>query len=490
MCVTVYTCILHSICIHSLYFSTGHNKPPAVGRTKSPSTEPSNRSITKSPVLLPKLSKKPSPRNVPRNTQVSPPAISDKPTKKLIQQSSLNAGPTVILVNDGDSQDDVYEAPDVESVRIRSATDPTVFDVIHNATYEAPVMIHPSKPQTNGHDDFTDDGSDPAYAYLSQTFETPKDNSTNCTSPDGVSKYEVPIKTVDTTVTDDGTYETPDIESIRMIQAELKSKADSDKVSSSGGGGPPPLPPAMLPPKLQQRAGKFKNKKLPAIPIVSTDLTKKGDKSQRHTTNSKEDHGYTKVKNQSSPPLKHSDGMIYEEVKPKNTTPVKKHPVEQQPSTHVITAPSAPPLPPPRKPHPSQQSSPNIIKVSSQPDISGNGGLELTEDDEGEDYMDMSGSMPPEENGNHDNTPLKPHSSLPVINQQEESEDVYEAMDISRPIPPPRRKHRHTEIRNRGGEQSSSTRNKLKASKSVDDVLASEDNHYVTMHRPTAPVIR
>ncbi len=251
-----------------------------------------------------------------------------------------------------------------------------------------------------------------------------------------------------------------------------------------------PPPPSMSPPKPKQSSiSKRKGMKLPPVPSASP---------------SGGNDGYTKVKGVVFNSRKVSkDGLIYEEI---NNPPAPDMDQDEYIDlSHLLPEipddPEAPPLPP-RKPHIPGGNDTKPIRPTTSPlsivktySPLGNGGLELTEDDE--EYVDMSAvvtqndhSQLKKPNNNRigknrafsdtrlvqqisQTTPdpsLRSDLSQPILLEYPESDGIYEQMDISRPIPPPRKRNRHIP-----------KPNKLTSSLSLDSSVTSNEN-YVTMH--------
>ena len=360
--------------------------------------------------------------------------------------------------------------------------------------YETPASVRDSIVEGGG--DINGDINGDIYARLSDTFETPPESNVTKVGggerDEGGDVYEVPVSVGgDDSVVDNDAYETPDIESIRMIQRQLMEQSSNSTLTGEKGGVIPP-PPAMMAPKPhlppihahQQKNSPLAKRKLPSFPppngkghAPSKEHPPKGD-------------GYTKVKGgmQFTGQVMTQDGLIYEEVKPK-----QQEVVEQEeyidPALVMPTDPLAPPLPP-RKQFQSGSKSDirpapliPVVKTPSPLETKGEGLELMDEDEEGEDYVDMSAVTPPITPPNINNevfkhravsdTRLLQHQSLSY--SMGESDGIYEQMDISRPVPPPRNKRRNKTTRNPPPH-----RPNLKSSLSFD---SGAGGNYITMHR-------
>ncbi len=398
------------------------------------------------------------------------------------------------------TDDDIYETPDqmIPNGNGPSSTVTGPLDRSKGSTvsvcseYETPASVRDS---IAGGGDINGD----IYARLSDTFETPPEsNSTTNTGgegDEGGDVYEVPLPVGgDGSVVDDGAYETPDIDSIRMIQRQLmeqSSNSNSSLTSEQGGVIPPP--PTMMAPKPhlppvhthQGRNSPLAKRKLPSFPPPN---------DQRHAPSKEHPptgDGFTKLKGgmQFTGQVMTTEGLIYEEVRPKQQEIVEQEEYVD-PALVMPTDPLAPPLPPRKQFQSSNKSdmrpSPLIpvIKTPSPLAMKGEGLELMEEDEEGEDYVDMSAVAPPITPPTTDNEVFKRravsdtrllHQSLSCSVSMEESDGIYEQMDISRPVPPPRNKRKNKTTRNPPPH-----RPNLKSSLSFD---SSVGENYVTMQR-------
>ena len=442
-------------------------------------------SAKKSPVAPPKvLTRKPSPK------QKLSPVFSKRPVT-----SSSPVLPVDLPPRNQTFEEAVYETPSIttsnnNNTMANSTIDyETPISIVTEDTYETPIS------------------SSIGNTSAGETYEVPI-SVTNDTTTNNNEVYEVPISTANDTH-NSSTYETPDIASIRMIQQQLTagSKTDKPLVPHSAGikntstaDGPAhspndddiPPPPAMVPPKPKQSSiSKRKDKRLPPVPPLSNKT--QGDNSKANAKGKVVVFNSRKIS---------KDGLIYEEIQPKNN-PVLEDDEYIDLSNLLPEAPGdpgAPPLPP-RKNHIPGSSNetnksginhitqPRVPLVKTHSPLGEGGGIELTEEEE--DYVDMSStihepsSVKKTDNNRirknrvisdtsliqHISTEYTPEKSKTIL-EYEASDGVYEQMDISRPVPPPRR-------RNKQLKQLMISR-ELKTSLSFDSVMT--NGNYVTMH--------
>ena len=250
-------------------------------------------------------------------------------------------------------------------------------------------------------------------------------------------------------------------------------------------------------------------------------------------------------------PQPHTGTLLYEEIKPivsYTNVDTKRELIDEADDEYIdmtefCTKPSfphphahsqsPPPLPPARKTNKIQRAfsyqdhsthhetpnSPVVIKhIETLHDEKGSQNLELTEEDE-DDYIDMSSldvqepknitstdkckdtksAQSQDTGGDHTHettvpSPPPPPSSNSTIQSSYQDDNVYESVDVLRPIPPPRRKRKTQRVVSSSSQrtytETSLTRpkkpNKLQTSRSLDSPNnndSSIDVNYVIMHK-------